>query len=729
MKSVSKRLLSLLLVLSICMAFAVPAFAAEEDPVPELNNGDNMAFGEMSGSDGGILGDTPEAWVNMSMSSATMKSIMNNQKLYPQRTGWKELDAAIANLLSTTGGATTYDKLYNVYVYLAKYITYSWDGYSKTTAPAYEYFTYDYVKNMTYETGLKKSIPNDMANRAYHVITKKRGVCYDYAIAFAVIARYIGINSYVHTGYFVFEDASNGMGHHGWTLLELGGTKYLFDPQRDARNWQYYGRMGYYFGVTENDALKGVGNSARYVPSYRTVDATNNAARDSSLLSVTADRSNSHTVTVAVQGTGTGTVTGGGTYTSGATATLTAAATDGSTFVGWYDRTDRLLSTNTTYSFRVSASTTVYARFESPYVVNVNVTGKGTVTGDGHYPLNTAALLTAEPESGYGVVGWYDESGKLLSNTATCTVMVEGSMTVNVVFGPLVTVTASRSGSVSGSGAYAAGSAAALSATPNDPNVKFQGWYLTNGTLLSTGSSYSFPVSAPVSLIAMFEGDYFYDVPSGSWYEAYATESGARGLVSGTAPFRFSASVTMSRAMVVAILARMDGADLSAAPECPFVDVPQTEYYAPALNWAYEKGIISGVDDTHFRPSTPVTREQFMSILIRYLEKCRGITIEPGSPAFTDAASISDYAVDAISKAITIEVQFGGDTVNLIAGYEDGTFRPRNKLSRAEGAAFLTRIAVYLDSHDDAGQEPVPEPDTEDPASETPAPQEPSAES
>ena len=248
-------------------------------------------------------------------------------------------------------------------------------------------------------------------------------------------------------------------------------------------------------------------------------------------------------------------------------------------------------------------------------------------------------------------------------------------------------------------------------AVPNDPNLEFEGWYLPNGTMLSAGSSYDFPVNAPISLIAMFKGDYFYDVPSGKWYEPYAAECGARGLINGTTPFCFSPSDTMTRAMVVAILARMDGSDLSEAPECPFEDVRQTAYYAPALNWAYQQGIISGIDATHFCPGDPITREQFMAILIRYLEKCRDITLEPAALSFTDADSISRYAVDAVAKALTIQVEFGGKPTDLIAGYEDGSFRPRNRLTRAEGAAFLTRIAVYLDSCGNTNQEPVPEPD------------------
>ena len=86
-------------------------------------------------------------------------------------------------------------------------MSYSWDGYSNTYASleAYNSFSYDYLKDLTYEPYLEKSIPDDMANRTYHVLTAKTGVCYDYAIAFAVIARYIGIQSYVHTGYFEME--------------------------------------------------------------------------------------------------------------------------------------------------------------------------------------------------------------------------------------------------------------------------------------------------------------------------------------------------------------------------------------------------------------------------------------------------------------------------------------------------------------------------------------------
>ena len=114
-------------------------------------------------------------------------------------------------------------------------VTYSWAGYSNTNASvaAYNSFTgYNYLSSMTYEDGLKKSISDDMANRTYHILSSKKGVCYDYAIAFAVIARYVGIESYVRTGLFTFENTALGSGHHGWSILVLDGAQYIFDPAR-----------------------------------------------------------------------------------------------------------------------------------------------------------------------------------------------------------------------------------------------------------------------------------------------------------------------------------------------------------------------------------------------------------------------------------------------------------------------------------------------------------------
>ena len=100
-------------------------------------------------------------------------------------------------------------------------------------------------------------MPYEVVNRAYYALTERKGVCYDYAALFAVIARYIGFESFVRTGEFIFETMF-GTGHHGWTSIYIDGREYVFDPQRDYRICFDATQPDkfYYFGVDEEHAWR-----------------------------------------------------------------------------------------------------------------------------------------------------------------------------------------------------------------------------------------------------------------------------------------------------------------------------------------------------------------------------------------------------------------------------------------------------------------------------------------
>lgn len=104
-------------------------------------------------------------------------------------------------------------------------------------------------------------------------------------------------------------------------------------------------------------------------------------------------------------------------------------------------------------------------------------------------------------------------------------------------------------------------------------------------------------------------------------------------------------------------------------------------YEAGYINAAVSRGIINGISESEFAPDMPVTREQAAVIIGRYL----GLS---GSAAadFTDEADISGYARDYVGMC----AQRG-----VINGYEDGSFRPRSSITRAESAALMSRISVY----------------------------------
>lgn len=164
------------------------------------------------------------------MSLDQVKALMNAEPLYPQKTGYAELDRMLEELVAPYRGKDTYTTLKGLYEWTVNNIDYSWNGYSQNYAPAYDCFTLTY--DLTYETGLPQAYPIDMIYRAYHMLTARTGVCYDWGILFAVMARYVGVESYVHTGILRI---GTWTGHHGWTELRLGGKNYIFDGQHAPR--------------------------------------------------------------------------------------------------------------------------------------------------------------------------------------------------------------------------------------------------------------------------------------------------------------------------------------------------------------------------------------------------------------------------------------------------------------------------------------------------------------
>lgn len=415
------------------------------------------------------------------------------------------------------------------------------------------------------------------------------------------------------------------------------------------------------------------------------------------------------TVSAGTQGDGSGSVSGGGTYVKGKTAVVTATPSQGSAFRGWFDGSGNLLSSDASYSFGVSGDTAVYARFVRLNTVSVQAQGSGSVSGAGSYETGAQVTLTATPVSGYSFAGWYDNSGTLISSQSTYTFTASGNVQLVGRFGGDVTVYSSRSGSVSGGGICRQGETTTLTAQPKTGH-SFVGWYNEYGTLLSDKASYSFQVGGNTKVIALFSGDKFYDLTDSDWYLEDVMESAEKGIIKGMTEISFGAELNMTRGQMVTVLARLEGEENSTAAAAPFTDVASDQYYAKSVNWAYAAGVVEGMSDTEFAPDASITRQEFVTMVVRYLEKVKGITLEGQSLSFKDASSIGTWAQEAVEKAVAIK---------LIEGYEDSTFRPQRALTRAEGVTILMRMSRYLEELESS--ESVEETPAESPAEETPA--------
>ena len=165
----------------------------------------------------------------------------------------------------------------------------------------------------------------------------------------------------------------------------------------------------------------------------------------------------------------------------------------------------------------------------------------------------------------------------------------------------------------------------------------------------------------------------------------------SRGLLNGTSATTFSPNTGMTRGMFVTALGRLAGIDPADYSTGKFTDVKADADYAPYVNWAASKGIISGTTDTTFAPDSQITREQMAVILKNYAAKL-GYTIPKTLKAvtFADNAKISSQAKEAVKS-----MQQAG----ILAGKTNNRFDPKGTATRAEVATVLRRfVEIIIDS-------------------------------
>lgn len=182
----------------------------------------------------------------------------------------------------------------------------------------------------------------------------------------------------------------------------------------------------------------------------------------------------------------------------------------------------------------------------------------------------------------------------------------------------------------------------------------------------------STPAADPFNPDAGKEQIRFDDVSDNAWYASAVRYAVENGLMNGTGTGKFSPAASTTRGMVMTILARMAGADTSGTP-----------WYAAGMNWAKANGVSDGTNTT-----ASVTREQLVTMLFRYAAAhgVESVTLEENLSRFTDKASVSAWAVPAMNWAVG---------QGLIEG-SNGLLRPQANASRAEVAAILMRFAQKI---------------------------------
>ncbi len=366
----------------------------------------------------------------------------------------------------------------------------------------------------------------------------------------------------------------------------------------------------------------------------------------------------------------------------GTTINAPAAPTKtGYTFTGWEPE---LPATMPAENVTVTAQWSI-----NSYTVTLDPNG-GRVSPDALSVtyLTPYGSLPTPVRSDYRFDGWYLGDDKIepqtvMSQAAPHTLTARWTFQPSAVVGPSRdTLTLETNGGSPIAPIHAArGTTLELSALHTEKSgFRFTGWYLDKALTL------------PVTSLRL-DGDQtvyagwvslelpFRDVRPEDWFYAdvrYVYES---GLMNGTAEGLFSPDLFTSRAMIVTVLWRLSGSPV-VNYYMPFADVDQAAWYAEAVRWAASCGIIAGYDNGNFGPNDPITREQLAAILYRcaaYRQEDTSIGADTNILSFTDAASVSEYAVPALQWACGAGILQGAN----------GALLPTHPATRAQTAAML----------------------------------------
>ena len=196
----------------------------------------------------------------------------------------------------------------------------------------------------------------------------------------------------------------------------------------------------------------------------------------------------------------------------------------------------------------------------------------------------------------------------------------------------------------------------------------------------------------------------FDDATSG-WYKPAVDFAQASGLMSGMGDNKFAPDVTTTRAMVAQVMYELaDEPDVSGLT-CPLSDVDSTAWYADAVIWAYNAGVVSGYEDGTFRPGRAITRQEMAVMFYGMLFGTDSILAEDDIKlalgAFKDGDTVASWAREAVAVCYISGIMVG----------DNGSFKPTDLLSRAQLAQvfrsfYETQLTFALDELPAAPDQP-----------------------
>ncbi|OOB79370.1 MAG: hypothetical protein BEN18_04195 [Epulopiscium sp. Nuni2H_MBin001] len=184
-----------------------------------------------------------------------------------------------------------------------------------------------------------------------------------------------------------------------------------------------------------------------------------------------------------------------------------------------------------------------------------------------------------------------------------------------------------------------------------------------------------------VSLINVEE--IFTDINKSAWYYSDIAYVYSLGLIKGVTETEYEPSSYATRAQLATILNRIAG-NVTVTSGNEFTDVVAGAWYESAINWAVATGVYNGYEDGTFRPSESITREQLAVIMFNFANS-QGYTTAANASlnGFTDSNEVASWATTAVQWTVAN---------GIIGGKDNNRLDPKGEATRAEIAAIITRF-------------------------------------
>ncbi len=343
------------------------------------------------------------------------------------------------------------------------------------------------------------------------------------------------------------------------------------------------------------------------------------------------------------------------------------------------------------------------------YTLTVNLNGGNGATTDGEYIEDKEISIDAGIKSGYRFTGWTSSNGGTFADASSASTIFtmpanDTTITANWKKEPsVISLPYSYAVTFDTNGGKDMDKLVKEEYTridlddyvPEKEGYKFVGWYADEDMTKEIDEVY---LTKNITVYAKWEKieegiktpetTSFTDVQKSYWFYDAVSYAVGNGIMSGMGDGTFSPNTHLTREMMAVILWNLED-NPESKDVAPFLDVTSDKYYANAIAWASENGIVAGYGDT-FGVGDFITREQFAVMLHNYAQyQCYDVSVGENINilSYTDAFDISDYAYPAMQWACG---------AGIINGMGDGTLAPQGQTTRAEAATMLMNFCENI---------------------------------